>query len=551
MRLPSNTITAFLNQYPPVAAVKGNNRIELEFTAETPTEPPRGDDEGGQGGSSDTTPDSGGTPTTPASQSTPANDQQQNQNVSEDTAQAETQRATRTASPTSSSPQPESRTPQPDEPDAETPGMTDEQKMEMTVDRVADFVVTDIQQGIDGNEALDKQTKTSIWHGHELYALGTFEGQSEEQIRDYFRKEIADEVNQRGLSGRVGRGFKMLKQPEPLATPEETPTPEEPSEPKITIRRYAEDFDEQGNRIFVDSGEVRDAKGNLIEETESQPEETPTPEEPTNDPTELLSRLTDAEIQQTENQSGLLTFSLGSQVTAEIKKGTYDNQKSGIVRFYLSDNAPPIEKHYRGKALPPEAIVATLRQELTVDDVQSALGQPVTVNGVTYTPDNFQMHTQSGYVEATGFRVDIPDHAYAEFIVHPQYQKNKKGQDRWNSEWWQVSDSQTGLALPQSAGETRYEAVEKARATLEKVGEAQYTETVANLLAEREAQQETPEEKVSVPAPATVEEDLSPELQDEQAARTAEEQRNAPEADATLKDDLKKRYPSRHREQTL
>lgn len=336
--LPQGNINSFLNQYTPVAAVKGSGRIELEY--DTDTQSPRGDDdEGGQGGNTpDTTPDTGSDPGTATNNAGAREDPETRSGVSEDTSQVEAQAATRTARPTGNSQQPEPATRRDDESPAETPGTTDE--------------------------------------------------------------------------------------------------------------------------------------------------------EPTDDPNELLSRLQGATIQQTDNQSGLLTFSLGSQVTAEIKKGNYDNMKSGIVRFYLSDTTPPVEKHYRGKALSPENIVDTLRKDLTVDEVQSAMGQPVTVNGVTYTPDSFQMHTKSGYVEAKGFRVESPDHAYAQLIVHPQYLTNKKGQEQWNTERWQVSDMQTGLAIPQGAGDTRFGAVTNALETLDKVGEAMYKDTVAKLLAER---QETPD----------------------------------------------------------
>ena len=237
----------------------------------------------------------------------------------------------------------------------------------MVIDKVAGWVQADMQAGKDGNEALDEQTRDGIWHGDELYALDFFEGETPEAVRDYFRQEITNKVNAEGMrSG--GRGFIFLRQPEELA--------------QDTL-------------------------------------------EPTNDPVELLKRIQNADIQQTEIQSGTLTFSLGSQVTAEIKKGNYNTQKSAIVRFFVSDTATPIEKHYRGKALSPDQIVSTLSKQLTPFDLRVALGQPVESGGITYTPESFQIHTKSGMVDAQGMRLSGHKHEYAQLIAHREFQSNK------------------------------------------------------------------------------------------------------------------------------
>ena len=440
--LPISQANAFLERYPPVAAIKGNQRIELEYThPDLPTPPPDDDpDTGGEGGEGGT--DTGGTlppPNVPPVRSEASETVQEN----DDTTQ--TPRSTGTPSTTRSPGQPPRERirdrierQQAETEQAEQAGLSDEDKIEMVIDKVSGWILDDIKAGKNGDESFEDQTRDGIWHGVELYELDYFEGESPEAVRDFMRQEIITRVNQEGLM-HGGRHFIMLKQAEPLATPEVEPD--------------------------------------------------------TDDPVELLKRIQNAEPQQTEDQSGTLTFSLGSQVTAEIKKGNYDTQKSAIVRFYVADTAQPIESHYRGKSLSPKNIVDTLSKQITPFEIRTALGQPTTVDGITYTPDTFQIHINNvGMVDAEGLRLSgtgIDD--YAELVVHPQYQANKKTNEKqFSTKIWQVTDIKTGLGVPGGSATSYTEATQKGVATIAKLGKERYTEIVNNVLAERGGTPTTP-----------------------------------------------------------
>ena len=57
--------------------------------------------------------------------------------------------------------------------------------------------------------------------------------------------------------------------------------------------------------------------------------------------------------------------------------------------------------------------------------------------------------------------------SYAELIVHPQYEANKKTKEtRFSTKIWQVSDVKTGLAVPGGSATTYTEATKKGTACL-------------------------------------------------------------------------------------
>lgn len=459
--LPDGNANAFLDRYPPVAAVKGNNRTELEYThPDLPTPPP--DDEGGEGGeggSTDTTPDStpdrGG-----AASALPTANRRAGGNVPTDNDASQTTGATRTNmsdSGTGSSPRERvrdvverqeaqrnvsvKRTAQAvriklssmeledalrgteihnlaqlrehtryqgkDEdfiredirrqvreqieadmttPPNETTTMTDEQKIEMTVEKVSEWVLDDIRAGMDSNEALDKHTKDSIWHGNELYALDTFTGQSPEQVRDYFRKEITSKVNTQGLT-RGGRGFKMLKPPELLA--EQPETPETP----------------QFN--FVDGDSIRQ------------------------DPQAILHYLQTAEIGEPREiatdspyiKHGILEFPIGEYGTARVSKPDPEHPfiKNSTVYFQLNysgagGNDPditsaPIEAHLFSKqTIRPERFIDdTRKQKLTLEKVEKALSDdPEQITGVGRVTAGLPTLPE-GYISPTEESSGLPD----------------------------------------------------------------------------------------------------------------------------------------------
>ena len=439
--LPVGQANDFLDSFPPVASIKGNNRNELEYTpSDSPQPPPDNPDddggEGGTGGTPDTTPDSGSTPG-----GTPTRD-------------------------TSTS-----------------VGMTDDQKIEMAIEKISGWVIDDIKEGKGGNEALDDRTKEGIWHGRELYELETFAGQSPEQVRDFFRNRIQKEINRQGFSGAVGRRFVALKTPEPLAV-------EQPAEPTegVTKKTAAQrEYDREHAKMIELAKEGISYKSPILDKPRPTAEEGSTDEqEPTEDVNELLKRIQTDPIQHESNQSGLLTFSIGSQVTAEIKKGKYDTQKSALVRFYVSDTAKPIELYYRGKAQTPQNIVDTLRKQLTPFEVRTALGQPTTIGDLTFTPMAFQIHTRQGMEDAYGLRVTGHKHDYAQLVVHRPYQRNKNGNVRWSQDTWQVSDMQSGLALPGGFGKTIEEAVKKATNQLDTISQSKYESLVQQAIKNRD-----------------------------------------------------------------
>lgn len=344
--LPSGNMAGFLDRYAPASAVqvRGNtiNRIELQYSTQ-----------GGQtDGSPDTPPDNtpapgggGSPPVAPAD--TP--DQQAGRNVPEDTDQTQTTGAPPTRSPARSPRRTGDGTARTDEPDAETPeepiGLTDEQKVEMAVDKISGWVKEEIQKGTDEQAALDTLTKNSMWHGRELYALDMFEGQSPEEVRDHIRKAVVNRINRERMRA-GGRGVIMMAQPAPVAAQEQEIAPE--------------------------------AVDTLAEA--------------------LLEQLTTAPLQMESMDGDMIVFSFREPITAEMVKGDPENdhkRNAGNVQFYMTSTAKPIIKAYRGKTLRPQFIVERMRHEVTLEEIKAAL-QPQ-----EETPDATEDISQAGGPEET------------------------------------------------------------------------------------------------------------------------------------------------------
>lgn len=359
--LPSGNMATFLDRYAPVSAVivRGNqvNRIDLEYNTGGQQDAGPEDDT-----PPDTTPEGGGTtPDVPPVDSTP------DENVQADADTSQTQRSTGDRVLPSRQEDTPTRSRQTDEPAPETPdetpeptGMTDEQKIEMAIDKISGWVKAEIQKGTDEIVALDTLTKNSIWHGSELYALETFAGQSPEQVRDYFRKEIVNRINrERMRTG--GRGMVLMAQPAPVAAQEQT-TPA----PQFNVV--------DGDSIRVDTQAVLD----YLQTAEI------------GEPREI-------ETDSPYIKHGILEFPIGEYGTARVSKPDPEHPfiKNETVYFQLDytgagGNDPdiksyPIQSHlFSRQTIRPERFIDAARQQkLTLEKVEKALSDdPDEITGV-------------------------------------------------------------------------------------------------------------------------------------------------------------------------
>ena len=324
--LPNASLLTFLSRHAPQRALRRNDEVELTFNDEDADIPPPSSDEGsgggsppaqgGQQGGSATTPQEGGaSQATPTPTPTPADTRRPQQG---DTGTIRGRTDTPDATPGQTQ----------EAPEEDTTGMTDDQKVQMVVDRVSQWVLDEMKAGNNGDEAFERFTSEGIWHGAELYALDMFTGQSEEQVRDTLREKIVNKVNLEGMTT-GGRGFIMLKQPEKLAGETELPA----DTPRL---EYSPDNAESIANYFQNA-----VLGEAV-----------------------------------ELEEGSLTFEIGGSATATIPYDESMKTRASNISFEIEGVSEPIVKHYRGLTVRLREAVETTRKNMTLSNVQEVLDKP-------------------------------------------------------------------------------------------------------------------------------------------------------------------------------